>query len=85
MTFMAIDRLHATRIKCRNGGRECEQLCHLLTAKVSDISTSETDIDDVLQISNIFTNVSKGEVAKNGDLQKAFGKTDRDEIVREVC
>ena len=46
--------------------------------------SSETDIDDVLQISNIFTNVSKGEVAKNGDLQKAFGKVDRDEIVREV-
>jgi ribosome maturation protein SDO1 len=48
------------------------------------MTSSETDIDDVLQISNIFINVSKGEVAKNNDLQKAFGKTDRDEIVREV-
>ena len=48
------------------------------------LNSSETEIDDVLQISNIFTNVSKGEVAKNGDLQKAFGKVDRDEIVREV-
>jgi hypothetical protein len=29
-------------------------------------------------------NVSKGEVAKSGDLQKAFGKTDVAEIVKEV-
>lgn len=44
----------------------------------------ETSLDDVLQISNVFTNVSKGEVAKSGDLQKAFGTTDISEIVKEV-
>ena len=44
----------------------------------------ETDLDDVMQISNVFTNVSKGEVTKSGDLQKAFGKTDVTEIVKEV-
>ena len=44
----------------------------------------ETNIDDVLQISNVFTNVSKGEVAKSGDLQKAFGTTEIGEIVKEV-
>ena len=44
----------------------------------------ETNIDDVLQISNVFTNVSKGEVAKSGDLQKAFGTTETGEIVKEV-
>jgi ribosome maturation protein SDO1 len=37
-----------------------------------------------MQISNVFMNVSKGEVAKSGDLQKAFGKTDVAEIVKEV-
>ena len=37
-----------------------------------------------MQISNIFINVSKGEVAKSSDLQKAFGKTDVAEIVKEV-
>jgi ribosome maturation protein SDO1 len=29
-------------------------------------------------------NVSKGEVAKTNDLQKAFGKTNVQEIVKEV-
>ena len=46
---------------------------------------SETNLDDVLQISNVFVNVSKGEVAKHGDLNKAFGKTEVNEIVKEVC
>lgn len=44
----------------------------------------ETNLDDVMQISNVFTNVSKGEVAKSGDLDKAFGKKDVAEIVKEV-
>lgn len=38
----------------------------------------------MLQISNVFTNVSKGEVAKSTDLQKAFGTTDIKAIVAEV-
>jgi len=41
-------------------------------------------LDDVLQISNVFVNVSKGEVAKHSDLQKAFGKASVDDIVKEV-
>ena len=44
----------------------------------------ETDLDDVLQINNVFVNVSKGEVARSNDLQNAFGKTDISEIVKEV-
>jgi hypothetical protein len=47
-------------------------------------SISETDLDDVLQINNVFTNVSKGEVAKHDDLKKAFGKMDTDDVVKEV-
>jgi len=37
-----------------------------------------------MQISNVFVNVSKGEVAKHGDLQKAFGKMDTDSIIKEI-
>lgn len=44
----------------------------------------ETDLDDVLQISNVFTNVSKGEVAKANDLQKSFGTSDVHAVVKEV-
>lgn len=44
----------------------------------------ESNIDDVLQISNIFVNVSKGEVAKANDLEKAFGTSNINDIVKEV-
>ena len=48
-------------------------------------NSRETDLDDVLQISNVFINVSKGEVAKSEDLKKAFNTTDISTIVKEVC
>jgi len=44
----------------------------------------EKDLDEVLQISNVFVNVSKGEVAKSNDLKKSFGTDDRNAIAREV-
>lgn len=44
----------------------------------------ETNLDDVLQIANVYLNVSKGELAKSQDLQKAFGTTGLDTIVKEV-
>jgi ribosome maturation protein SDO1 len=44
----------------------------------------EKDLDEVLQISNVFMNVSKGEVAKSNDLKKSFGTEDRNTIAREV-
>jgi len=44
----------------------------------------ETDIDEVLQTHAVFTNVSKGEVAKAADLKKAFGTDNQDEICLEI-
>ncbi|KAG6918696.1 hypothetical protein DXG01_012514 [Tephrocybe rancida] len=59
---------------------------HILEALYfrANISRSETNLDDVLQISNVFVNVSKGEVAKSGDLQKAFGSTEVAAAVKEI-
>ena len=51
---------------------------------LSHLPPSETDLDDVLQISNVFINVSKGELAKAADLKKSFGTTDQDTIVKEI-
>lgn len=51
---------------------------------INSFICSETNLDDVLQISNVFVNVSKGEVAKSNDLQKAFGTAEVAEIVKEV-
>jgi ribosome maturation protein SDO1 len=45
----------------------------------------EKDLDNVLQIPNVFLNVSKGQVAPKEDLAKAFGsKTDLNEIILEI-
>lgn len=45
----------------------------------------ETDLDNVLQIPNVFLNVSKGQTAPNEDLARTFGKTTpRDAIILEI-
>jgi ribosome maturation protein SDO1 len=45
----------------------------------------ETDLDEVLQIPNVFLNVSKGQTAPKEDLAKAFGKDKTtDAIVLEI-
>lgn len=45
---------------------------------------TEKDIDEVLQIDNIFSNVSKGAVASNEDIKKAFADKTKEEIVHEI-
>lgn len=45
----------------------------------------ETDLDNVLQIPNVFLNVSKGQSAPKEDLTKAFGKgVSTDNIILEI-
>lgn len=45
----------------------------------------ETDLDNVLQIPNVFLNVSKGQTAPSADLAKAFGKdVPTDDIILEI-
>lgn len=45
---------------------------------------TEKDLDEVLQIPQIFLNVSKGAVAPTSDLQKAFPGKTTDEIILEI-
>ncbi|KAE8448196.1 hypothetical protein EG329_009800 [Mollisiaceae sp. DMI_Dod_QoI] len=45
----------------------------------------EKDLDNVLQINNVFLNVSKGQTAPSADLAKAFGpKTSVNDIILEI-
>ncbi|KAL2124817.1 hypothetical protein VTJ04DRAFT_1182 [Mycothermus thermophilus] len=45
----------------------------------------ETDLDNVLQIHNVFLNVSKGQTAPSAELAKAFGKdATLDDIILEI-
>lgn len=44
----------------------------------------ESDLDEVVQTHTVFTNVSKGQVAKKSDLFKAYGTEDEAQIVLEI-
>lgn len=44
----------------------------------------EKDLDEVIQIENVFLNVSKGQVASNDDLKKAFGTSDTQQVLLEI-
>ncbi|KAL7272452.1 hypothetical protein RUND412_004739 [Rhizina undulata] len=58
----------------------------LFRSAPTNINTpSETDLDEVLQIHQVFTNVSKGAVAPLADLKKSFGPTSTlDSIILEI-
>ncbi|KAF2715776.1 Shwachman-Bodian-diamond syndrome protein [Pleomassaria siparia CBS 279.74] len=47
-------------------------------------SKVETNIDNVLQIENVFINVSKGQVAPKADLDKSFDKMPMKKIIEHI-
>ncbi|KAL1140639.1 hypothetical protein AAG570_000569 [Ranatra chinensis] len=70
-------------VRMKKGGKRFEIACYK-NKVLSWRSNVEKDIDEVLQIHTIFTNVSKGQVAKKEDLIKSFGKDDVTEICKEI-
>ncbi|KAI8813839.1 ribosome maturation protein SBDS-like protein [Cladochytrium replicatum] len=44
----------------------------------------ETDLDNVIQIDQVFVNVSKGQLANKEELTKAFKTDDKDKILKEI-
>ncbi|KAL7410686.1 SBDS protein C-terminal domain-containing protein [Mrakia frigida] len=70
-------------VRLKKGGKRFEIACY--KNKVQEWRAGvETDLDEVLQIEKVFINVSKGQAANSDELQKCFGKTDQDEIVKEI-
>jgi len=70
-------------VRLKKAGKRFEIACY--RNKVQEWRNGvETDIDDVVQVNNVFVNVGKGEVAKTEDLKKAFGKASTEAIVREI-
>ena len=70
-------------VRMKKGKKRFEIACY--QNKVQDWRLKvEKDIDEVLQIPQVFINVSKGQVANNDDLQKCFGTTNQDEIIAEI-
>ncbi|XP_023946856.2 ribosome maturation protein SBDS [Bicyclus anynana] len=70
-------------VRLKKGGKRFEIACYK-NKVVSWRSKIEKDIDEVLQTHTVFTNVSKGQVAKKEDLIKIFGKEDQTEICKEI-
>ncbi|KAL0272422.1 UNVERIFIED_CONTAM: hypothetical protein PYX00_005396 [Menopon gallinae] len=70
-------------IRMKKGGKRFEIACYK-NKVLSWRNKVEKDIDEVLQTHTVFTNVSKGQVAKREDLVKAFGKDDQTEICIEI-
>ncbi|KAG6025063.1 hypothetical protein E4U19_003401 [Claviceps sp. Clav32 group G5] len=60
-------------VRLKKGKKRFEIACY--KNKVMEYRSGiETDLDNVLQIPNVFLNVSKGQTAPREDLEKAFGK-----------
>ncbi|KAF2663843.1 Shwachman-Bodian-diamond syndrome protein [Microthyrium microscopicum] len=76
-------------VRMKKGKKRFEIACY--KNKVLEYRNgAEKDLDNVLQIPNVFLNVSKGQVASHDDLAKAFGKDDKgkpmtsDAIILEI-
>jgi ribosome maturation protein SDO1 len=67
----------------KKGGKRFEVACY--KNKVLEWrNTVETDLDEVVQVHKVFTNVSKGAVASAEDLEKCFKTTDEAKIIVEI-
>lgn len=71
-------------VRLKKGGKRFEIACY--KNKVLEWREGiETDLDNVLQIPNVFLNVSRGQTAPQQDLEKAFGKGKKlDDIILEI-
>jgi ribosome maturation protein SDO1 len=69
-------------IRLKKGGKKFELACYK-NKVINWRNKQETDINEVLQTENIFTNISKGDIANQKDL-KVFGKMSKDEIIMEI-
>ncbi|CAN8065965.1 unnamed protein product [Agarophyton chilense] len=70
-------------VRLKRKGKRFELACYK-NKVVSWRQGNEEDLDDVLQTTSIFSNVSKGILAKNKDLKDAFKTEDTQEIVLEI-
>ncbi|OWB85316.1 hypothetical protein B5S33_g3980 [[Candida] boidinii] len=70
-------------VRMKKGKKRFEIACY--QNKVQDWRSGvEKDISEVLQIEQVFTNVSKGQVAPHDELSKSFGTNDLEKIVLEI-
>ncbi|EDO19024.1 hypothetical protein Kpol_2002p96 [Vanderwaltozyma polyspora DSM 70294] len=74
---------NVSMVRLKKNKKRFEVACY--QNKVQDYRKGiEKDLDEVLQIHQIFMNVSKGLVASKEDLQTCFGTNDVDLIIKEI-
>ncbi|KAJ2512706.1 hypothetical protein GGI11_002522 [Coemansia sp. RSA 2049] len=70
-------------VRLRQSGMRFEIACY--KNKVTEWRMGvEKDIDEVLQIHQVYVNVSKGQVAKTEDLEKCFSTDNIDEVLKII-
>eukprot|EP01133_Synstelium_polycarpum_P003503 gene3503-4002_t len=84
--FTPVNNIKLTNVaivRLKKGGSRFEIACY--PSKVTSWRTKvEKDLNEVIQIHRIFTNVSKGVGAKKEELIKAFGTDDEREILLQI-
>nr|XP_018915706.1 PREDICTED: ribosome maturation protein SBDS [Bemisia tabaci]XP_018915707.1 PREDICTED: ribosome maturation protein SBDS [Bemisia tabaci] len=70
-------------VRMKKCGKRFEIACYR-NKVVSWRNNVEKDLDEVLQTHTVFTNVSKGQVAKKEDLVKVFGTDNATDICKEI-
>ncbi|WVQ80251.1 SBDS family rRNA metabolism protein [Cryptococcus sp. DSM 104549] len=70
-------------VRMKKGGKRFEIACY--QNKVSEFRSGvETDLSEILQIEQVFTNVPKGLVAKKEDWTKCFATDDMAKVIEEI-
>lgn len=70
-------------VRLKRKGKRFELACYK-NKVLSWREGNEKDLDEVLQTENVFTNVSKGILAKKKDLEAAFKTTNHMDIITEM-
>lgn len=70
-------------VRLNKGGKRFEIACYR-NKVINYRNKVETDLDEVLQIDNVFTNVSKGMIASKQDLLDVFGNADQKAVCKEI-
>lgn len=81
ITQVRLTNVAVVRLKRR--GKRFELACYK-NKVLSWREGNEKDLDEVLQTTSIFTNVSKGILTKQKDLSDAFKTDDKDKVVLEI-
>lgn len=70
-------------VRIKKGKKRFEVPCY--KNKILDYRNKiDTELDNILQIHNVFVNVNKGQTASKADLEKAWPKKQRDDIIRDI-